>query len=100
METFPPLQPNVKPLARQQDLLASVNRVQRERGAPPLPGLPALFDAEAQFVYAVPLLDPSAAHRARPGASAAVLAAGLERPAPGDVLKRLVERCLALIGET
>ena len=54
METFPPLQPDVKPLARQDDLLASVNRVQRERGAPPLPGLPALFDAEAQFVHALP----------------------------------------------
>ena len=33
-------------------------------------------------------------------ANAAALAAGLERPAPGDVLKRIVERCLALIGET
>ena len=66
METFPPLQPKVKSLVRQEDLLASVNRVQRERGAPPLPGLPALFDAEAQFVRALPLLDPYAAHRARP----------------------------------
>ncbi len=66
METFPPLQPKIKPLVRQEDLLASVNRVQRERGAPPLPRLPALFDAEAQFVRVLPLLDHYAAHRARP----------------------------------
>ncbi len=58
METFPPLQPNVKPLARQEDLLASVNRVQRDRHAPSLPRLPALFDAESQVVYALSLLDP------------------------------------------
>ncbi len=66
METFPPLQPNVKPLARQEDLLASVNWVQRERNAPPLPGLPALFDAEAQFIYTLSLLDPYAALRTEP----------------------------------
>ena len=60
------MQPKVKPLARQEDLLASVNRVQRDRDAPPLPRLPALFDAEAQFVRVLPLLDPYAAWRARP----------------------------------
>ncbi len=66
MEAFPSLQPNVKPLVRQQDLLASVNAVQGDRDAPSLPRLPALFDAEAQFVYALSLLDPYAAHRDRP----------------------------------
>jgi hypothetical protein len=66
METFPPLQEKVKPVVRQEDLLAAVNAVQRDRGAPSLPRLPALFEAEGQFVYTFPILDPYAAFRARP----------------------------------
>ncbi len=66
METFPALLPAVKPLIRQEDLLATINAVQRDRGAPSLPRLPALFEADAQFVYAFPILDPYAAFRARP----------------------------------
>ncbi|MEE8223061.1 MAG: hypothetical protein V3S59_02055, partial [Alphaproteobacteria bacterium] len=66
MEAFPSLQPNVKPLVRQQDLLATVNAVQGDRDAPPLSGLPAMFDADGQFVFALPILDPYAAFRAEP----------------------------------
>ncbi len=66
METFPPLQEKVKPVVRQEDLLAAVNAVQKVRGAPSLPRLPALFEAEGQFVYTFPILDPYAAFRARP----------------------------------
>lgn len=66
METFPPLQPDVKPLVRQEDLLASVNAVQRDRDAPPLARLPALFEADGQFVRTLPLLDPYASLRAEP----------------------------------
>ncbi len=66
METFPALLPKVKPLIRQEDMLATINAVQRDRGAPSLPRLPALFEADAQFVYTFPILDPYAAFRARP----------------------------------
>ena len=66
METFPALLPKVKPLIRQEDMLATINAVQRDRGAPSLPRLPALLESEAQFVYTFPILDPYAAFRARP----------------------------------
>ncbi len=66
LETFPVLRPKVKPLIRQRDLLSHINAVQRERGAPPLPRLPAIFDAEGQFVYVLPLIDPYGNRRTQP----------------------------------
>ncbi len=66
METFPPLQKRAKPLIPQEELLASVNAVQKDRGEAPLPGLPALFDAQAHFACVVPALDPYAAFRKQP----------------------------------
>jgi hypothetical protein len=66
LEAFPVLRPKVKPLIRQGDLLSHINAVQRERGAPPLSRLPALFDAEGQFVYVLPLMDPYADCRIQP----------------------------------
>jgi UDP:flavonoid glycosyltransferase YjiC (YdhE family) len=75
MEAFPSLQPKVKPLIRQEDLLASVNAVQGDRDAPSLSRLPALFDVDGQFVFALPILDPYAALRAEP-------AAGMLNPLP------------------
>ncbi len=66
METFPPLQEKTKPVVRQADLLAAVNAVQKDRGAPSLPRLPALFEAEGSFVRVLPILDPYADFRAQP----------------------------------
>ena len=66
METFPSLQPKVKPLVRQEGLLDSINAVQKARGAASIPRLPALFEVEGRFVRILPILDPYAAHRAQP----------------------------------
>jgi hypothetical protein len=58
LETFPRFQANVEPLIQQSELLAIVNEVQERRGARPLSRLPAVFEADAEFVYALPQLDP------------------------------------------
>jgi len=59
---FPKLR-EADPLVREDTLLASIALVQRRRGQPFLPSLPALLSAQGHFITTLPELDPYAVLR-------------------------------------
>jgi len=64
--SFPPLCPDAPPLMSQARLLENVRAVQRRRGRPAPPSLPALFDAPLRAVGTLPELDPYRKTRREP----------------------------------
>lgn len=63
---FPPLQPECEALIPAEQLLAAVQEVQRERGAPLPRTLPEILTGTARFVTVLPQLDPYQASRDQP----------------------------------
>jgi len=84
---FPPMRPNVTAQCGQDAILAVVSAVQRGRGRPEPPRLPAIVAGDAEFVCVLPEFDP---YRALvPGRTAGPL-----RPLPAPLPPRPGERRL------
>ncbi|MCX5794002.1 MAG: hypothetical protein NTY77_00720 [Elusimicrobia bacterium] len=64
--SFPPLYCDAPPLMSEARLLENVHAVQRRRGRPAPPTLPALFDAPLRAVGTLPELDPYRKTRREP----------------------------------